>query len=74
MDLINKTKLITMIYPTIEEVNKASRLEICRWWRFLPSPVNKAQAEVNVRLAERFKEVGGFTTQISKQLGWVADS
>ncbi|MFK5855404.1 MAG: hypothetical protein QM503_04675 [Bacteroidota bacterium] len=59
-----------MIYPTLEEVNAAERIDICIWWRALASPVNKAQAEVNVRLAERFKEVGGFTPEISKQLGW----
>ena len=62
-----------MIYPTIQEVNKASRLEICRWWRFLPSPNNKLQAEVNKRVAERFHEMGGFTTEISKQIGWNND-
>jgi len=59
-----------MIYPTIEEINKGTRLEICRWWRFLPSPVNQEQAKVNQRLKERFDEFGGFTPEISKQLGW----
>ncbi len=59
-----------MIYPSIKEVNAASRFQICKWWRFLPSPKNKLQAEVNIRLAERFREVGGFTPEISKQIGW----
>ena len=71
-------------YPTIEAVNKADRYQICYWWRFLPSPgmkaVNKSSAEftkvleaeapIMDRIAERFKEMGGFTPEISKSIGW----
>jgi len=71
-------------YPTIKEVNEADRYQICKWWRFLPSPgfraVDKSSAEftkvmdaekpIMDRIAERFKEMGGFTPEISKAMGW----
>lgn len=67
-----------MRYPTLEEVNAASRYQICTWWRFLPSPGTKAIDQTNFtevmdadvlimnRIAERFKELGGFNPFI----GW----
>jgi hypothetical protein len=71
-------------YPTIKEVNAADRYQICKWWRFLPSPgrsavdkssaeftkVMEAEAPIMDRIAERFKEMGGFTPEISKAMGW----
>jgi len=71
-------------YPTIEDVNSASRYMICYWNRFLPSPgtsaLKKSYEEFGVvleqevvimkRICERFKELGGFTPEISKQIGW----
>ena len=27
-----------MEYPTLPEVDAANRTQLCRWWRFLPSP------------------------------------
>ena len=73
-----------MKYPTLNEVNTASRYQICYWWRLLPSPGSRAvdkpehifrpilEAEKVImdRIAERFKEVGGFTPEISKSIGW----
>ena len=70
-------------YPTKDEVQAADRFQLCRWWRFLPSPGTSAlddpnrfeiilETEVAVMalIAERMKEVGGFTPEISKALGW----
>jgi len=56
--------------PTIEEVEKADREQICRWWRFLPSAMTEEGRKVQDRIAERFEEVGGFTPEISKRIGW----
>ena len=55
--------------PTIEEVEKADREQICRWWRFLGSPTTDEEVKVMNRIAERFDEVGGFTPEISKHIG-----
>jgi len=59
-----------MEFPTIAEVNVASRIEICRWHRFLPSAINEKDRAVQDRIHERYEEVGGFTPEISKAIGW----
>ena len=56
--------------PTIEEVEKADSEQICRWWRFLRSPETDEEVEIMNRIAERFDEVGGFTPERSKRIGW----
>ena len=57
-------------FPTMAEVESADRVAICRWWRFLPSATNETDRKVQDRIAERYGEVGGFTPEISKTLGW----
>jgi len=59
-----------MLYPTKEQVNNADKLTICRWYRFLPSPHNASEKNVLIRISERLQELGGFTHEISKQLGY----
>ncbi len=59
-----------MTYPTLDLVELADRLQICRWYRFLPSPVTDQQIAIMNHLVSRFKELGGFTPAISKHLGW----
>lgn len=74
-------------YPTMEQVNEADHTQICRWYRFLPSPGTSgiseedldrqnfakalaAEAPILKRITERLKEFGGFTPEISKEVGW----
>lgn len=59
------------MYPTIDEVNKADRRQICSWYRFLPSPRFGSETETSIidRIVERYKELGGMTPEISKSLG-----
>jgi len=59
-----------MTYPTLEQAEAADRYQICYWHRFLPSPTNEEEVRINHRLYERFAEVGGFTPEISKSIGW----
>ena len=68
--------------PTLDQINAASHYQICAWYRFLPSPGTSAIGKSNFqevlnaevllmnRIAERLKEFGGFTPEISKSLGW----
>ena len=56
--------------PTMKDVEKADREQICRWWRFLPSPRTDEEVEIMNRIADRFDELGGFTPEISKRIGW----
>jgi len=71
-----------MSYPSMEQVEAASHEQLCRWWRFLPSPgyeqlgepdfeqVLEEEAAVMNRIDARLKELGGFTPEISKLIGW----
>jgi len=57
-------------YPTKEAVESADRYELCKWHRFLRSPENDTEVELNQLMFKKWKEVGGFTPEISKALGW----
>ena len=71
-----------MKYPTMDDVEKASRTQLCSWHRFLESPgasatgdddfqtVMEAQGLIMDRIQARLKELGGFTPEISKAIGW----
>ena len=59
-----------MNYPTLDDVNSAPRLTICRWYRHLPSPKTQDQIMIINRLSERYKEFRGTTPSISKVIGW----
>jgi hypothetical protein len=70
------------MYPTMEQVEAADRVQLAGWMRFLPSPgasvkrmkdFDEALVREKVildKIAERFKEMGGMTPEISKQIGW----
>ena len=67
--------------PTMDEVNAADHMQICRWYRFLPSPgslaidmpdfreVMEKESKIMDRICERLEEFGGFTHAISKAIG-----
>ncbi len=57
-------------FPTMAEVDKASRDELAKWYRFLPSGDTGEQQRVQDRIAERFKELGGMTPELSKKIGF----
>ena len=46
--------------------------EMARLWRFAPSghPVFDAKYPLFEMFEKRFKELGGFTPEISKKIGW----
>ena len=60
----------TLSYPTPEEVERAERYTICYWYRKLPDSNCLEQEIILRRICERFKELGGFTAEISKSIGW----
>jgi hypothetical protein len=71
-----------MEYPTLVEVEMAGHLQICMWARRLPTPgfsaiggplfaaTMSAEAMVLGRICARLRDFGGFTPEISKQIGW----
>jgi hypothetical protein len=56
-------------FPTIQEVEKADKEQLARWYRFLPSGETAADRKIMKRIAERFQKVGGMTTELSKKIG-----
>jgi hypothetical protein len=57
-------------FPTMAEVEKASREQLAKWYRFLPSGDTKEHQRVQDRIAERFKALGGMTPALSKKIGF----
>jgi len=72
-------------YPSLEEVESADHEQICRWYRFLPSPGSKLsdslpneefskiideQSEIMNLICKKYKEGGGFNSALSKKIGW----
>lgn len=59
-----------MTFPTLQQVEDADREQLCRWHRQLPSAMTDADREVQDHIHHRYIEVGGFTPELSKQIGW----
>jgi len=71
-----------MNYPTLEQVQEASHIQLAKWYRFLPSPggnhIGNDDFEVKMEeeraiqtvLLDRFQELGGMNPGISKAIGW----
>lgn len=71
-----------MSYPTMEEVEAADQEQLCRWYRFLPSPgthgatcedfaeICDREVTIMARIVERWKVSGGFTPELSKKIGF----
>jgi hypothetical protein len=56
-------------FPTIEEIERAGKEQLARWYRFLPSGETPADQEIMKRIAERFEKLGGMTPELSKKIG-----
>ena len=56
-------------FPTIQEVEKADKEQLARWYRFLPSGETAADQKIMKRIAERFEKLGGMTPELSKKIG-----
>jgi hypothetical protein len=56
-------------FPTIEEVERADKEQLARWYRFLPSGETAADHKIMKRIAERFEKLGGMNPQLSKKIG-----
>jgi hypothetical protein len=61
------------IQKQTDKINSLSQYEMCRMWRFSKSgtvPWFDMQSPLWPIWEKRFKELGGFTPEISKSLGW----
>ena len=57
---------------TIDKINKMAQYEMCELWRFAPSghPYFDRTLPYYEVFKKRFDELGGFTPEISKSLGF----
>jgi len=51
-------------------IDALSREDMARKWRFAPVGDPMLQGEAGDYFSERFKELGGFSPEISKKIGW----
>jgi len=54
----------------MEQVDKADREQLARWYRFLPSGDTHEQRNIQHRLAERFQKLGGMTAELNRKIGF----
>lgn len=59
-----------MLFPSLADVERATRYQLCEWHRFLPSADTEKTIQVQARIYDRWRELGGFTPEISKAIGW----
>ena len=57
-------------YPSVERVIYGDRYQICKWYRHLRSAENENEIQIQKLIYERFNELGGFTPELSKLIGW----
>jgi len=57
-------------FPSLDEIEHASREELAKWYRFLPTGGTPEQKKILDRIAARFKALGGMTPTLSKKIGY----
>ncbi len=57
-------------FPTMTQVETASREQLAKWYRFLPSGDTQEQQKIQDLIAARFKELGGMSPELSKKIGF----
>ena len=64
--------LQTEIDEHINHINSMTQMEMATLYRFAPSghPYFDSSLPLSEHFMKRFKELGGMTTAISKQIGW----
>lgn len=56
-------------FPTMAQVEHASREQLARWYRFLPSGDTDEQQQIMQAIVRRFQKMGGMTPELSKKIG-----
>jgi len=71
-DLYKRKEEANLVSAEIHKINNMSRVEMCRLYRFAtPShPWFDRSKPFSEIFMKRFKELGGFSAEISKEIGW----
>jgi len=60
-----------MKYPSIKEIKICEdRIQICKWYRYLPSPSTQLEQSILHHIVRKFEIMGGFNPEISKIINW----
>jgi len=57
-------------FPILQEVEKADREQLARWYSHLPAGETAEQKKVMDRINERIKKLGGMTPALEKKVGF----
>ncbi len=57
-------------FPTMAHAEKADRVQLARWWRFLRTAETEEEQAIQEVYQKRFEDMGLFTPEISKLIGW----
>ena len=55
-------------FPTLEQVNKADKEQLAKWYRFLLGTTAEERKTLR-RVAQRLKELGGMSPELSQKIG-----
>jgi hypothetical protein len=55
-------------FPTMEQVNKADKEQLAKWYRFLLGTTADERKTLR-RVAQRLKELGGMSPELSQKIG-----
>jgi hypothetical protein len=55
-------------FPTLEQVEKADKEQLARWYRFLLGTTDEQRKTLR-RVAQRLDQLGGMTPELSKKIG-----
>jgi hypothetical protein len=58
-----------VVFPTLEQIEKASREELAWWYRFL-TPTNDDEQKIIEAVSKKFKAQGGMTLELSHRIGF----
>lgn len=58
------------MYPALADIPTASYRQLGVWMRFLPSPETEDQVAALDLISKRFYLLGGWTSEMSKAVGW----
>ena len=53
-----------------KQIDEMTQYEMCRLWRFAKTGHRLLQGDTGDYFAKVLKEKGGFTPEISKEIGW----
>jgi hypothetical protein len=55
-------------FPTMQQVERARKEDLARWYRFLLGTTDD-QRKVLRRVSQRLEQLGGMTPELSKKIG-----